>query len=174
MPVVPSVPTFGPSIVPDTVLNQLADAVRFALAPPLFRGRQTSVQPLTTGTFTAITWDTEDVDSANGHDTSTNPSRYTAQYAGWYQVSGGVSFANNSTGYRQTVWGVNGSLIFDYFASMGAVNGTGTRSVARTLMVYLAIGDYVELHGWQNGSASLNTEVASGTQSSINVRWVSS
>lgn len=172
MPAVPSVPIFGPSIIPDTVLNQLADAVRFAMAPPLFVARQTVAQALTNGVYDEINWDSVTVDTVNGHDSGL-PTRYTAQYAGWYQLSGGASFAANATGIRRCGWAINGSAIDDRLAVVTAVASGGLHGVARTMHVYLSEEDYVELWALQGSGGSLNTDVANGVQSSISVRWVS-
>lgn len=172
MPAVPSVPTFTDGILDSTALNRLVDALTFAMAPPLFAARQTVAQSLTNGAYSAITWDSVTVDTADGHDSGLS-TRYTAQYAGWYQLSGGASFAANVTGIRRCGWAVNGSAINDYLSVQQAVNSGATHSVARTLHVYLSVDDYVELYALQGSGGSLNTDVGNGVQSSISVRWVS-
>lgn len=172
MATVPTVPTFGPNIAPATALGQLADAVRFSLAPPHAVLRQTSAQTIGTGSFTALNFDTEDVDSVNGHDSGL-PSRYTAVYPGWYQVSGGATFASSATGRRLARVGVNGALV------AGSESGVpGNASVIgfafRATEVYLAIGDYVEVFVFQDSGGNLATFVANAEfQCSMAVRWVS-
>jgi hypothetical protein len=148
------------------------DPLDFLLAPPIGQFRQTAAQTLTTGTWTAVTFDAEDVDSAGGHSTSSNTSRYTAVYTGWYRVSGGVGFTGNSTGRRGGRWAANGSLVSGS-AIMLAATSTGSVAVpAKTMLVYLAVGDYVELQAYQESGGNLDTNVGSGDLYSLMaVEW---
>lgn len=155
----------------------LRDPLLFLLKPPLAELRQTVAQSIPNGTFTAVLFDTEDVDQdylgGGGHSTSSNTSRYTANFAGWYQVSGGVSIAANAVGVRGCYWYVNGSPL-NGTESMSVNSGaTNHGSVARTKHVFLNLGDYVELFCYQTSGAPLNTAVSTFAQSSMTVRWVS-
>ena len=92
--------------------------------------RQTSNQSIVFGAWTAVTFDTEDVDTHSGHSTSVNTSRYTAAVAGWYHVVGRGSFAANSTGHRGVRIAKNGSV----------VNGSASYFQAATSDVWSSAG----------------------------------
>lgn len=175
MAVVPSPPVFTPGLSSTTQLSQLVDVIDFLLAPPRAELRQTVAQSIPNNSVTAITFDTEDLDGnvagTAQHDNSTNSSRFTAVYAGWYQVSGGVGFSSNATGVRLSRWIVNGTTVNGSEIELAAISGAVTLIPARTIKVYLAVGDYVELGAFQNSGGSLNSAVATGTQSRMSVLW---
>lgn len=137
--------------------------------------RQTSVQSIPYNTITDVTFNAEDIDTLGGHDNVTNNARYTAQVAGDYMFSGAVVFDSDTTNHRATRWAKNGS----------AVNGgsssafPGGQSVplnlsARTIIVTLAVGDYVTLQAYQDRSAAtaLNTFATGDQQSSMCVAFL--
>lgn len=170
MSAVPTVPVFGSGVLPSTQLAQLASVCTFLLAPPIFRGRQTVIQSLTNAAASAITLDAEDVDTAGGHTTT---SRYTAQYAGWYAIGGGIGYAANATGVRGVEWWVNGVPVSGAGCMFPANAATSQRLPGRAFLVYLNIGDYVEVFAFQNSGASLNTAVSGQEQASMSLAWTS-
>lgn len=179
MPVVPAVPDFSTGMSSTSQLNQLGDALQFALNPPLCQARQTVAQSIPNSTTTVVTFDTEDVDKSpggsGGHDNVTNNSRFTAEYAGWYMLSGGWSIAASATGIRSAAWRVNGTVVAGsgvMFTSVSAA--ASSRIPARTIVVFLNIGDYVELEAFQSSGGPLNTQVLGSEQPNMTVRWVSS
>jgi hypothetical protein len=178
--VVPSTHTFGDSVVTSSEDNTyVRDPLLFLMKPPMARVRQIVAQSLTNGIPTALTFTIHDVDQdwagGTGHSDSVNTSRYTANYAGWYQCSGGVNFAANVTGGRGCYWAVNGTL------SLGtedigapAPGGASHGHPTRTELLYLNVGDYVELWAIQISGGALNTAAANtSTSSSMNTLWVS-
>lgn len=156
-------------------LNSLRDALNFLLNPPLAVIYQASVQSIPNNAFTALTFDTTTTDSYGGHSNSTNPSRYTAQVAGWYELDGGFSLAANGTGVRDGQWYRNGSAISTPGA--GVVTGGSAAYTATEPMpgmpTFLNVGDYVELYVFQNSTAALNSNVTT-YNSYMTVRWVHS
>lgn len=161
-------------VVTDAFMNNNISAVlNFLLAPPIYRGRQTSAQSLTSGTFTAITQDTEDVDTAGGHSTVSNTSRYTAVYAGWYDVAGGVGFAFNATGNRALDLRVNGTMLNGTQSNIATLTASSSTAqpVTADELVFLNVSDYVELFAFQSSGGALNTAVTTDQQSRMNVRW---
>lgn len=174
MTAVPTLPTWlaneGPGA---TKFAQLNAAIEFLRFPPAARLRQTVAQTLTTsGTTYGLTCTTEDLDNANGHDNSSNPSRYTAVYPGWYLCTGAVAFAANGTGLRFAQWIKNGSLYPMGHTFLPAVSGDITIVVARPTLIQLAAGEYVELGASQTSGGSLNTTITnSHEQSGFNVLW---
>jgi hypothetical protein len=154
----------------------IRDPLRFLLNKPLCKVRQTVLQSIPNSVGTAILFDFEDYDNdpsgAGGHSTSVNTSRFTAVYAGWYRLDGGVGWAANATGIRISIWAVNGAALAD---GQSLVNNAGAalgnKVAARGTEAYLNVGDYVELQAFQTSGAGLNTNVASGEQSSMIVSW---
>lgn len=149
--------------------TNVRDGVNYLLNPPVFIGVQTAAQSLVTATFTAITFDTETVDTYGGHSTVTNTSRYVAQVAGWYEVVARAGFAGNATGRRMAAVHVNGSQIrVNETDAVGSV----AQSVEITETVFLNVGDYVETDGYQSSGGALNTQTAANFTSTMTVRWV--
>ena len=173
MATVPVIRTFvaGEVVLASYFNTNINGPLSFLLAPPIFRGRQTSSQTLTTGVVAAITLDAEDVDSANGHSTSSNTSRYTSQYAGWYDVSGGVGFASNATSYRAVDLRVNGTGVHATQSNlMGLTSSVSNVSLSDEL-IFLNVNDYVEMFALQNSGGNLGTAVTTTTQPRMNTRW---
>jgi hypothetical protein len=140
---------------------------------PFAMMRQTSAQSLTNGAGTNITFDTADFDNYDGHSTSLNTSRYTAQVAGIYQLGGGVCFAANTAGRRGGWFLKNGSII----AGSEAITTTTASATCdvpmRVTFVSLAVTDFVELAAFQDSGGALNTSVASAQQHpTMTIRWI--
>ncbi len=177
MPLVPEVPTLAPGIASTGDFAQIRDAVRFLQRPPLAMLRQTSAQSLANATSVAVQLNAEDVDSdveeVGGHDNSTNNTRWTARYAGWHWVAGGIGYDINSVGYRSADLGVNGVFTHASSALVPAVNGNSSRVAGRGILVWLDVGDYIELYAFQTSTGALNTGVTGVEQSHLAVHWVS-
>ena len=134
--------------------------------------RQTVTQTLSDGVFAAITFTTEDADTDGGHDTGSNTSRYTCQTAGWWELTGGVAFVASATNQRLLQWKKNGTAINGSGVRInGAANGNAM--AARTIMVNLSVGDYVELFAHQNTGGNLDTLSSADMMSSMTVRRIS-
>lgn len=149
----------GQTVTAD-LLNDLALVGQF-----VFRATRDTVQALTTQANgnpvvgNAMSWETVDLDDLGGWSVA-NPTRYTVQRAGWYDLAGGVSFAPNTTGgIRSAGWFVNGSLAAAGHGDRGADSSVSEIIAisARTLTVELDVGDYVELAGGHDVGANLNT-----------------
>lgn len=157
-----------------TLATNINDDVVNLAAPPLAVLRQTTGQTIANNVFAAITLTTEDIDTANGHSTSSNTSRYTAQRAGYYQVSGRVSFVTSATAQRTGKLTKNGADIASSGNNIQAMSGGQTMCPVLPVIVQLAVGDYVELWGNQNSGGNLDTYVGvTYFQSAMVVRWVS-
>ncbi len=173
---VPVLHTFvvGEVATASNIDNNTVTAVGFLLAPPRVQLRQTVVQSLANNTHPAITFDTEDIDSDNAHSTVTNTSRVTPVTTGWWRCSGAVGYAGNATGRRAAQWALNGTalnggqiLIFS-----GGGNPLGIPAVTRDIFVN-GTTDFIELFGFQDSGAALNTDV--GAQQALLVAaWAAS
>lgn len=169
----PDVPTIasGSRLTPERLM--------FVARKPIARLRRVAAQSIASGgSYSAISWDTEDEDTdpdgTGGHSTSVNTSRYTVRYPGVYRLSGGIGYAGNTTGVRGCAWLLNGATIDGSDVMLQAVGDalTATRVPARAMLVRLGEGDYVELGAFQNsGGGALNTATTSAAPN-MNVEWV--
>jgi hypothetical protein len=146
----------------------------FMLNQPIFVAVQTITQSLASGAWTAINLDQEVTDTYGGHSTTANTSRFTAQVAGWYTVSGVTTWPNNATGTRGARIHVNGSPVQGAAQTVAAVtSGSFTGCMTPVRAVFLNVGDYVEVGGFQSSGGALSTGVASGGDlaSALFVGW---
>jgi hypothetical protein len=154
---------------------QVRDAVNFVANPPHCVCYQTVGQsiPSSGATATAITFDTNEVDSYSGHSTVTNTSRYVAQVAGWYRVSGSIAYpATSASSYRYCFLRKNGADIPGGATDKENVTTTANQIVAAASReVFLNVGDYVELYALQNSGGAMTTSVTSPQNSYMNVKW---
>lgn len=141
-----------------------------AVQPIRAQLRQTAAHSLANAVYTSIQFQNEDSDTANGHDTVTNNTRYTAQVAGTYEFDGAVVFASSTAGQRAVRWRKNGATTA-LDASQTSCNpvtdpAAVTTLAARGIQIALAVNDYVELQAYQNTGGALNT--FSGTTGAFN------
>lgn len=152
--------------------SNVRDAGNFFLSTPVAELRQTVAQSMTNNSTLPVVFDTEDIDTDNGHSTVTNTSRYTVQTAGRFQFSGGCSFAANATGVRTVVWEVNGSIVSGTTHQQAATATTAQRLPAPTYTAPLSVGSFGELAYFQTSGGALNTDASGGGQPRMSVRWV--
>lgn len=151
-------------------------SLQFLLTPPKVVARNTSAGSFTNSTWTAVGFDTNDVDedyttaTAGQHSTVTNTSRFTAIWPGKYLCNGVVAYALNATGARGARWAVNGTATNAVGQLLPSVAATfGAQVAAPGQEVYLNIGDYVELQGFQASGSPL----ASAAGCSFTIVWIS-
>ena len=122
--------------------------------PPLCVLEKTSAQSFTDNVFIAATFDVESIDNSGMH-VAGNTSRMTATVAGWYQVSGGVTFPSNPTGVRRTQVTKNGVAVVSTI-SLLATSGYAMWVTTPLLVLRLNVGDYVEVVSMQNSGTALS------------------
>lgn len=129
----------------------------FLLDLPSFTGYQATAQSIPNTTWTGLNIDTTVVDNYSGHSNTVNPSRYTAQEPGTYTCCGVYAPVGNATGFRAVRLQKNGSPVLG--ASVYQPNGSTFEMgiVTPTVDIPMAVGDYVEVAGWQSSGAALNT-----------------
>lgn len=156
----------------------LRNPVRFLLARPAARLRQTSAQGVPNTSWEDINFQAEDLDTdpdgVGAHSTSSNTPRFTARYPGWYSLTGSVTFLANSTGYRRARWAVNGSPVDGTQNTSVPAAGVVAEVQPVSTIVALGVGDYVTLQGYQTSGSSLTTNVGatSGVScSTMTVLW---
>src|SRR5690348_4800830 len=114
MTATPTVHTFAAGEIATAAnINLFGTAINFLMARPILEIRQTTNQSVSSSSTptTPITYTTEDADTSGMHSTSSNTSRATAVYPGWYSFSGNVAFVANSTGSRGLAGAVNGTVL---------------------------------------------------------------
>lgn len=139
------------------VTSGIAGGIGFAGA----RAYHSADQSISNATWTSTALNSERFDTDSFHDTSTNNSRMTipAGKAGKYLVGGVIEWLANGTGERFGRLLLNGTTIIAHAGSIRPTGTFNTRIVIAT--VYdLAVGDYVELQGWQDSGAGLNVNSA--------------
>ena len=145
----------------------------FLLGKPIGLFYSTAATAVAATTNVAIPFGFEIVDRDNGHSTTVNTSRYTAQTAGYYHIDAGLCWATTAGTYRICWLQVNGST--RVVGSLAEVNATagGTAMTTKTnSMVYLSVGDYVELIAY-SGTATALAAVLGDATAFMNVVWVS-
>lgn len=155
--------------------NNLTAVLNFLLAPPICQVRAATTQSFASGSsFVSVNFDAEDVDSTGMHSTVSNTSRITGVYPGWYRASGGANCGSSTaTGRRMLGWKVNGTGVLG-----GGAGQAGTTQLitlpARGVLVYLNVGDYLELGLQQDSGSSMGSYVGVGDwQPSACVNWES-
>jgi hypothetical protein len=157
----------GASSIPSSIsLNDQVNAIRYLQGIPLSGQaerpiavlRQSVAQSIPTGVLTPILMDSEDLDTANGHSTTTNTARYTCPTgeAGWYRGIGQYVAAANATGSRVGVLVVNGSTRKGQQGPLPGDTSLET-AVQVSAVFFLNAGDYVEMCGYHNRGSALST-----------------
>lgn len=122
------------------------------------RVHNSAVQSIATGTFVAITFDSERYDPAGMHSTGSNTSRITVPVAGRYHIGGCIAIAQNATNPRIIALRVDGATYIALVTQQNA--GATTDTLLNISCDYeLAAGSYVELIGYQASGGSLNSLV---------------
>lgn len=103
---------------------------------------------------TPIPWDAEVWDRDAMHDNATNNTRLTCRTAGVYLVIGNISIWSNPTGLRSFWLKKNGTTVTCWNGQNAVVGDSTYGSVVG--LVELAVGDYIEVYGYQNSGGSLN------------------
>lgn len=161
-------------IVTAAMMNgNVRDAVNFLANVPLFVGEQTVAQSIPTAAYTAVTWDTNVIDTYSGHSTVTNPSRYTAQVAGTYRIYARSTFNASTAGARLAKVNKNGAGLQSSQIEY-AVNPTTGQSITvySEYEVACIVGDYLEFAIYQSAGAALSTYVTSPDGGFVVVQWI--
>lgn len=176
MAVVPSPRTWlaGETVTAGYMNTEINYAISWLLSGfPLFQATQAVTQVVADITWTAITFSTEDIDRDGGHSTAVNTSRYTAATAGRYRVVGSVPFNLTGTSLAAARLAVNGTAVPGTARFFGR-SDNNFLSASTSHIVYLGVGDYVELQGWHNAGDFWNTEVTSDMAPTFSAEFISS
>jgi len=127
---------------------------------PSVRVFRSTVQSVPSSTWTSISWDTVRYDRGPAaHWNINNPTRLTCQVAGTYAISGHVTFNNIAGGtYRIIDLHINGTRYTAINGMSGgvAITAASPPYISIPEIVYLNVGDYIELRAYQDSGSSLN------------------
>ena len=181
---VPSVPDFLAGFGPQQSDWQSlwVNAAAFFQQRVIFRATQsgTATTLPSSGSITTITYDNILEDPYSGWSASTHRWTAPAGYSGWYQVTVTVWVTAPSSAqvvlepYVQTT--AAASNIAQGYPLTAVVTGTSAAAAEGTFYPYLT-GGLDAVYGAaaiKNASASVSTDLTAGTQSSLEICWVSS
>lgn len=163
-------------IPPYSQLNaEVFDTLAFLLQPPMCKVRQTTGQSLPTGTFTALTFQTEDIDPFNWHSPTVNPTRITPTFPGWYRGWYGVGF-NTGTGgqYRTAYVAKSGGGTVTRARRDSKPNVTAINRSLRGIPFYLPMNgttDYFEVLAYQDSGSAMTLMATAQLNSEFFCRW---
>lgn len=177
MATVPITHTVTDGVATSSEMNSyFRDPVSFLLNKPAAELYSVAGQSIPNGAQTALTFDTEKLDSdpsgTGGHSTAVNTSRYTAVYPGWYRVYGRYSYLNNATGVRTVSLAVNGAQLVGTVATGPVPTAAFNQCVATSALVFLNVGDYIEILVLQTSGGALQTDVSFSANPNMTVEWV--
>jgi hypothetical protein len=122
---------------------------------PAFSAYLNSAQTLSSTTFTKITLNAEEYDTANAFDSTTNY-RFTPQVAGYYQFNAQLSILSSPTSQIIALY-KNGSV----YIRLNNLN-VNVECVSGSWMVYLnGSTDYIEMYGYLGTGQGLSTGLGS-------------
>jgi len=139
---------------------------------PKVRLRLSADQSIPDSSDETVIWNAKDYDIGGGHNSSVNPSRYTAPINGYYRVEARIHWAPNTSGRRMSWLWLNGSSVVGSrdLRVPGTAESWPTVSAATLPMT---AGQYVEVRVQQNRGGSLNINGGTSQSSSImTVEWV--
>lgn len=110
---------------------------------------------ISNNTDTVMTWDSESYDTDGFHSTTTNTDRITAPSgkAGYYTINCILQYSANATGQRFVQVFKNNSYVA---ATSYQTTASGQIWQQVSATVYLAVGDYLTIKGYQNSGSTLN------------------
>jgi len=155
-------------------MSNVYNGLTYLSNPPAATLVQTSAATsLANSTWTPISFDSSTFDNYGGHSNVTNTSRYTIAQAGKYLITGNVAFAFNAGGDRAAKIMKNGAVLQGPYSLVGASGGHPTSVPTAGFILPCAIGDYLELAGYQNSGGSLNTLISVDQSSYLTAIWLS-
>lgn len=143
-----------------TVTQKTLNDVENALGCKIYR---TTTQSISSGAWTAISFDSERFDTDSMHESVTHPTRITFNTAGKWMVAGNYQIAANGTGTRWIAIYPNGSSTA--LAQFGPNPGTASFDARMNVALIhdFAVNDYIELQVYQDSGGNLNIKPKSGS-----------
>jgi hypothetical protein len=120
------------------------------------RATHSANQSIPNATFTVLTFDGENFDTAAMHSTTVNPSRLTAPETGRYRITFTAAWAPHSTGVRQSYIRLNGGAPYIGYDVRPAAPAPFDTTTTVSIDYQLNAGDYVEAVVYQTSGGALN------------------
>lgn len=139
---------------------------------PIAYIEQSTAQNLTTGATTILNLQAKLIDTSGMHNPAVNPSRLTATVPGWYLAAGAVSSTGSNAGRRGTSWAKNGAAYGNALLLPPPPTSVAEMPLP-TVLIYLAVGDYLEARMFHDAGVQLTTYVAGGNRTYVIVECVS-
>lgn len=170
---VPNPATEAPgNLITGAVWNaQVRDAINFLTYPPIFLASSTVTTSVTNRVWTPVTLNTTLVDTYTGFNAAN--SSYVAPVNGWYFCSGTVAWPSSGVGVRATAFYKNGAAYSPgAFGMLPSTNsGFLAQGVQALQLLYLAVGDYVQLMTSQDSGGTLSTGSFAYLPTSMQIFW---
>lgn len=134
----------------------------------------------TSGTYYAQTWTgyqmvASTYASYGGWSSSTNPTRFTVPYPGWWEFTGSIGWDQGAAGQRVTSYRkngvgtpINGTMLQWYNSATSGAVGMPTVN----MVISLAAGDYIEMYGAQFSGGAITTSTSTGWQPHMSVKYL--
>ena len=181
----PSVPVFIAGTpgaqMPATMNSLVRDPLTFLLKPPVVRLRRTGALTVAESTHQFVAFDTADEDTYSGWSNS-DPTKYTVQAPGWYQVTVTTSLSGTGAaglvmvadlavnGASHTGVGANGWEGPVSYVPTGA--STQPKIVNGLYEVYCNLGDIVQLDLWYSSESAITAvDTTAGFECSLRAVW---
>ncbi|ROO51470.1 hypothetical protein EDC02_6348 [Micromonospora sp. Llam0] len=137
--------------------------------PPAAVLRKSSAQEILASTDTSVEWDVAELDTHGGWD-SGEPTRYTCQVDGWYEVAGHIMWEPYVADRRLSWLWLNGVSVLGSREVIWPATSDTALSVARAPLLRMETGDYVEVRVRQATATPL--DVQSGTNQAASALYV--
>lgn len=137
--------------LPDNSGTLISTASTFGGTGPAFSAYKSAAQSISSATFTKITFDLEEFDTASNFASST----FTPTLSGYYQIDGVVGFDSGSSGVAGIFIYKNGSRFKDGTSS--PFNTSDNNRVLVSALIYMnGTTDYLDLYVYQGSGVSKN------------------
>jgi len=134
---------------------------------PYARATKAASQSIPHNTSTSISFEGEEADNDNIHDTITNTTRLTCKTAGTYMISAALTFAANNDFGRGVSIIKNGVSTVAANRQRAITQALNVMQVNAAGIIELAVGDYIEATAYQDTGAAL--DVTSGSLTMVKV-----
>jgi hypothetical protein len=166
---VPRTWTVGELLTASKMNTDVRNGLNFLLAKPMAILQRSTAQNFTHNTPALVTWNSEIIDRDGGHDNSTNPSRYVAQTAGWYNVTAFLDWVNFSGGVRYLAMTRSGASLWTEVRSATSSASYPSYNLL-VAPVFLSLGQYIEVTALQDSGSTINIQPAT---SQLTLEWIS-
>lgn len=134
---------------------------------PICNISNSAAQSVANAAYTALNFDTEEVDNYALHSTSSNTSRITILYSARYRVSYSLQFAANATGIRTGRIRRDGATLLWNAESVPTAGAGVDTTVQGSFVVKLDATQYIELEAYQDSGGALNMQGGNGTSLTV-------